>query len=450
MTEFLNNIWVALSTPNEGLMKILSFPLLIIEIILSLYLIISIYNLKINNKEKNIYLIVTLFMGIITNTFFKKPYNFALNYINSFLIIYIILKLNVLKSLIATILPTFIFTIIQTCLLNPYLTILNITYEQLNTVIIYRFPLVFTIYLIVIFIIYIIRNKNLHLSLLEKFDPKNRFLIIFNLTFGLLYLLFEFIITIKYIDSLPLSYTFLNFILILLYFLISLYSISKVAKLTNTTKQLESAEEYNKTLKVLHDGVRGFKHDFDNIVTTIGGYINTDDMEGLKKYYKELQKDCEKVNNLYILNPESINNPGIYSLLTSKYSEAVENEIDINLYFFLDLNELNMDIYKFARILGILLDNAIEAAKDSKEKKINITFRKEEKNNRNVIIIENSYSNKDVDTEAIFNKGVSEKENHSGIGLWEVKKIISKLNNVKLVTPKPDTMFKQQLEIYFK
>ena len=113
----------------------------------------------------------------------------------------------------------------------------------------------------------------------------------------------------QYIDTLPLTYTFANFIMLLLYFFISFYSISKVINLTMTTKKLESAEEYNKTLRILHDNVRGFKHDFDNIVTTIGGYINTDDMEGLKKYYVQLQQDCEKVNNLYILNPNSINNP---------------------------------------------------------------------------------------------------------------------------------------------
>lgn len=59
----------------------------------------------------------------------------------------------------------------------------------------------------------------------------------------------------------------------------------------------------------MHDSVRGFKHDFDNIVTTIGGYIKTNDMDGLKKYYIQLEEDCQKVNNLYLLNPEIINSP---------------------------------------------------------------------------------------------------------------------------------------------
>ena len=184
------------------------------------------------------------------------------------------------------------------------------------------------------------------------------------------------------------------------------------------------------------------------MVTTIGGYINTDDMEGLKKYYLELEKDCERVNNLYILNPDSINNPGIYNLLTSKYHEATEKGIDVTIYYLLNLDELNMKIYEFARILGILLDNAIEASEKSSEKIINISFRRDSKNNRDVISVENSYSNKDVDTEAIFNKGFSEKENHSGLGLWEVRKILSKNNNVNLFTNKTNDLFKQQLEIY--
>lgn len=116
-------------------------------------------------------------------------------------------------------------------------------------------------------------------------------------------------ITVYYIDTLPLIITFLSFISLLAYFGISIYSLTRVTKLFVTTKKLESVEEYNKTLHILHDSVRGFKHDFDNIVTTIGGYIKTNDMDGLKKYYIQLEEDCQKVNNLYLLNPEIINNP---------------------------------------------------------------------------------------------------------------------------------------------
>ena len=449
MMEFLNNVWVALSTPNEGLVKILSAPLLFIEIPLSLYLLISVFNLKNTNKQNQLFIGVMITLGIISMYCLKSPFNIIFNYIYSFIVIYTIFRMNAIKTIIATILPSFVFTIVQSLIFNPYITLFNITYEQLLIIAIYKVPLTLIIYSIVFLLAFIIKHRNFHINLLDDFDNKSKLLIVTNLILGLVYIIIEIIITKKYVDILPLTYTFANFIMLLVYFCISLYSISKVVKLSNTTKQLESAEEYNKTLHILHDNVRGFKHDFDNIVTTIGGYINTDDIEGLKKYYVQLEQDCEKVNNLYLLNPDSINNPGIYNLLTSKYNEALEKGIDINLYFLMDLNELNMKIYEFGRILGILLDNAIEGAENSAEKIINISFRREEKNKRNVISIENSYSNKDVDTEHIFNKGVTEKENHSGIGLWEVRRIISKNTNVNLFTSKTDDFFKQQLEIYF-
>lgn len=98
---------------------------------------------------------------------------------------------------------------------------------------------------------------------------------------------------------------------------------------------------------------------------------------------------------------------------------------------------------------GILLDNAIESSEESKEKLLNIVFRNDEKNHRQLIIIENSYANKDVDTIKIFGKGISEKENHTGLGLWEVNNILRKNNNISLFTTKSDTYFRQQLEIYY-
>ena len=187
----------------------------------------------------------------------------------------------------------------------------------------------------------------------------------------------------------------------------------------------------------------------NNIVTTIGGYVRTEDMKGLKKYYLQLEDDCQRVNNLYLLNPEIINNDGIYNLLTKKYNEAEEKDIKVNITLLLDFSNLHMKIYEFARILGILLDNAIEASSECEEKIINLTFRNDSKNSRELIIIENTYNDKNLDTEKIFEKGISGKDNHTGLGLWEVRKLIKKNNNINLYTSKNDNFFCQQLEIYY-
>ena len=308
---------------------------------------------------------------------------------------------------------------------------------------------IFIIYTLIFILSILIKHRGFKINFIENIDNKNKLIIIANIVFGILTFIVQSVITFYYIDTLPIFITFLSALTLVAYFSLSIYSLTKFFTLIVTSQKLESAEEYNNTLHILHDNVRGFKHDFDNIVTTIGGYIRTNDMAGLKNYYLQLEDDCQRVNNLYLLNPEIVNNDGIYNLLTKKYYEADSKDIKVNITFLLDLSTLKMKIYEFARILGILLDNAIEASSECNEKIIDLTFRNDSKNSRQLIIIENTYKNKNIDTEKIFEKGVSEKENHTGLGLWEVRKIIKKTNNVNLYTNKSDKFFTQQLEIYY-
>lgn len=448
--DILNNIWNSISTPNEGLINIcFIFLIPLIDTPLILMVLINVFNLTLNSFQKKIYLITISISALVSMFFIPQPFNVFFNYIIIFLIIFFSFKVGFFKAIVMTIFPSFLFSIMENLLLHPYLSLLGITYEQASTIFIYRIPFAFLIYGMVFLITCLFKYKNLTIKFFDNLDIKSKSLIIFNFIFGIVIIAVQFIITIKFIDVLPIYFTFFNCICLLIYFSLSIYSLTRVMKLLSTTQKLESAEEYNKTLHILHDSVRGFKHDFDNIVTTIGGYIKTNDIEGLEKYYSQLQEDCSKVNNLYILNPDIINNPGIYNLLTTKYNESEEKGIKVTLTFLLDLNNINMKIYEFARILGILLDNAIEAASECDDKILNITFRNDSKNSRNLVIIENTYKDKNVNIENIFNKGISGKENHTGLGLWEVRQILNKNNNVNLHTDKNEEYFIQQLEIYY-
>ena len=447
--DILNSIWTAISTPNEQLLNILFIPMaFLIEVPITCKLITTVFNISTTKLQRYIYILITAFISLLSIYVIKWPFNVILNYLSAFIIIYFTFKLSIFKTIIAAIFPSLVFSILENLILPQYLSILCITYDQVVSIPIYRFCYTLIIYLFIFIISLVIKYKNIKINLLDDFDKKNKVILILNFLFGLLNMIIQMFLTINYVDILPIYFSIFNVICLLIYFTLSIYSLTRVMKLATTTQKLESAEEYNKTLHILHDSVRGFKHDFDNIVTTIGGYINTNDIEGLKKYYAQLEEDCEKVNNLYILNPDIINNPGIYNLLTTKYNEALEKDIKINLTFLLDLNNLNMKIYEFARILGILLDNAIEAASECDEKVLNIVFRNDAKNNRNIILIENTYKDKNVDINQIFNKGVSGKENHTGLGLWEIRQILKKNNNVNLHTTKNDKYFSQQLEIY--
>lgn len=447
--EVLNNVWTALTTENEGLFNITSIPLMFVEITLIMYMFIYFLGISTSKRQRYIYVSLSGITGLICNFIIPDPYNVVINYGVMYLLIFLIFKLGVLKSFIALIAPSFVFALIGGLLSNPFLKMFNITYEQVTTIPIYRYFYLLISYFFLFIIDLLLKSKKAVITILDEMDKKNKTIFFINLCFGFIAVILQLFLTVYYINALPIIITIISSLSLLAYFGISIYSLTKVTKLFLTTQELESAEAYNKSLSILHDSVRGFKHDFDNIVATIGGYVKTDDMEGLKQYYLELEEDCQKVNNIATLNPSIINNPGIFNLLSSKYHEADSKGIKINLEIFLDLNTLNMKIYEFSRILGILLDNAIEEAETSDEKQINIKFRNEQNRKRQIIIVENTYSNKDVDIDEIFNKGISNKENHSGLGLWEIRQILKKNSNINLYTTKDDNLFKQQLEIYY-
>ena len=448
--ELLNNIWNVLSTPNECLINIILIPSTIVEAIFTLLIFTTILNLKASTAQKIIYVIACSIISFINTYFIPSPINIFVNYISIFIIIYLIFKISFFQGLLASIIPTIIFALVSSLIMNPYFTLFNISYNESATIPIYRIIYLLIMYAVVLIILLLLKFKKVKIKIFDfNIDTKSKNVLFLNLIIGFITLIIQAVVTLYYVDILPIFITFLSFLSLLAYFCVSIYSLTIVIKLAFTTQKLQNAEEYNKTLTILHDNVRGFKHDFDNIVTTIGGYVQTNDMEGLKKYYVQLEDDCQKVNNLYVLNPKLINDPGIYSLLTTKYHEAEEKGIKIDMSLLLDLSKLNMKIYEFTRILGILLDNAIEASSECNEKLINIIFRDDARNHRQLVVVENTYNDKTIDTEKIFDKGFSGKENHTGLGLWEVRKIISKNKNLNLHTTKNEKYFSQQIEIYY-
>ncbi len=241
----------------------------------------------------------------------------------------------------------------------------------------------------------------------------------------------------------------LIFILTAFCFCLIIYSIFVTIKLVSMSKELKNSKNSQEILSGQYDSLKSFKHDFENMVSILGGFIKNEDMVNLKKYYKNLFEECQELNNFSNLNSKVINNSGIYNLLLLKYKKAQEANVKINLECFIDFNNLHISIYKFSRILGIFIDNAIEAASDSSEKFVSIRFRDSKINKTQIVIIENTYADKSVDTAKIFEKGISSKNNHSGIGLWKVNQIIENNKNLNLVTTKDEKYFRQQLEIYY-
>lgn len=216
------------------------------------------------------------------------------------------------------------------------------------------------------------------------------------------------------------------------------------------TEKIHVLEDYNKTLTKVNDSIRGFKHDFSNIIQALDGYAETDNMAGVKTMSRSILKECIYTKNLESLNPNSIKNAAIYSIISNKYFLAQSKNVNMNLEIMTDLKDEEELSYEICRILAILLDNAIEAASKCTNGIVNLRILKSSKCNRKDIIVENTYNNKNLDLDKLFEKGYTSKENslkNHGLGLWNVRKILKKHNNLNLYTTKGD-LFSQQLEIY--
>lgn len=450
--EILQTIWTTLTTPNETLSAILFFPFYFVDVLVNMLLFTTILNIKTTRKRKIIYVIILGILACIIRNFIPDPYSVLSNFVIMFALIKVVLKTTFLKSLLAEFIGLSISSVFELFMLRLYFIVFKLPYDMVMTTPFYRIIFTLSIYLCVYLLYKMIHYFKFYIDL-GNMTRKNKILFFINTSLGIVSIVTQFYLIIFYSDTMPTGIIITSILSLLAYFFISIYSLLSTDKLNTTSQSLEEAQLYNKTLILLHDNMRGFKHDFHNIVQGLGGYIDRGDLEGLQKYYKQLLQDCNRVNNLTALSPSVINNPAIYNVMAAKYHRADEIGIQINLGIFMDLNEFenHMKIYEFTRILGILMDNAIEAALECSDKIIHVTFRKEDSRHRFLMVIENTYLHKDIDTERIFEKSYStkSKKTNSGLGLWEVRQILKRNNNLNLFTTKDSEYFRQQLEIYY-
>lgn len=448
MMETLNAVWTALTTTNEELINIISIPIYFIDAYVVMTLFTTILNLQESKKQKVQYILLLSIFAFTIRIIFKNPLATYLNMALTLILIIKVFKTNFLKGLLALILQYAISILLEYIFSKIYYILFGTPWDNLLNIPIFRISITSLIYITIYLIAKACKHFNFNITLLDNMNKRSKTILIANCILAIIVIISQFYLINFCSANLPLLVTLLNIFSLIAYFIISFISFAKINQLEETEMNLQEIKLYNKTLTILHDNIRSFKHDFANIVSGIGGYVQTDDLEGLKKYYSQLLEDCQNTNNLSALTPELINNPAIYNVLATKYHKADEQGIKINLEVFLDLNTLKVKIYDFTRILGILMDNAIEATKECDEKVINLIIRNEENKNRQVVIIENTYKNKDVNLDLIFDKGVTSKPGNTGLGLWKVREILKKNENLNLFTTKNDKYFRQQFEMY--
>lgn len=450
--ELLHNLWNVLSTEDENLAKYISLPLTFIEMYVTMILFTTILNISYSKKQKYTYILIMSLIGILTTLLIPSSFNVFIGLLALPITAKFVFKIPFYKSIIAQIINLITTLVLESIFLKLCFILFNITPEHCKSIIISKIPFMLTVYLSIFILSKIIGTIKVNWKVIESTNKNIKKLLLLNLFLVLICIGTQFYLLIFYNKTLPLYITLLSLISLIAYSIISIYSILKTLILEDTKRNLEQSELHNKSLELLYNNVSAFKHDISNIITALGGLIYAKNMDGLERYYNKIIDELSINNNLSTLNPKIINNPAIYNILATKYYKADSLGIIINLQIFINLNELKMDLYDFCRILGILLDNAIEAASKCEEKIINIDIHDVKIKKYQTITIENTFSDKNLDLNKITEKGYTTKQNDKnshGIGLWQVSQMIKKHNNVILETTKDEKYFRQELVIYY-
>ena len=164
------------------------------------------------------------------------------------------------------------------------------------------------------------------------------------------------------------------------------------------------------------------RHDIKNQLLTILRYADEGKINDIKNYVNVLTN-----NHLpNILNYISTDNSALDAVINSKI--AVCNQENI----FMEVNiKKNTSIYispaDIAALFGNLLDNAIEAAKNTDERRIQIDIH--ENGNYLIVLICNSIKSSVLKDNVFLQTSKPDKEIH-GIGIRSVKKVVEKYNGM--------------------
>ena len=277
----------------------------------------------------------------------------------------------------------------------------------------------------------IVKNRKELKYMITSINKKNLISIIAILAFCIFP---QFIIYLLNKYNYPAYFLVLNSVQMIIICIVIFASFKNAMEKEKAEHDLMAANLHNKTMTGMVDGVKKLKHDYNNIMQALNGYVSTKQYDKLQEHIKSVIGECNDINNLSVINPEIFNDPAIYGIVGAKYFMAIEKDIKFDLDITTNIAEINFSMPDLSRILGILLDNAIEAtSKLDNNKYIKLEMRFDSKKYADVIRIYNTYDTSvQINTNDIFKKGYSSKKVKSGIGLWEVQKLIKKAGNSQI------------------
>jgi two-component system sensor histidine kinase AgrC len=276
---------------------------------------------------------------------------------------------------------------------------------------------------------FMISNINKFISKVLYFFENSNFFNLFIISFiFIVYLLMSFLNATSFeVELFVIIIITMIFFLLLCFVLIFQYFKNKQSE-EEQKVLLELMNEYEKML----DNERMNRHEMLNNLIIIKSFKHKSSVEfenTLDEIIDSYREEKSKIySNLYKLPS------GLKGIIYYKMSKIKQENVDLNLFCSKDIDDklenLKSKLYfKSCKIIGILLDNAIEASSSSVEKYLLIDIYFE--SNDLVVYIENSFEN-DININNIYMKGVSSKGKNRGYGLYIVNKLVEETEEIDL------------------
>jgi len=281
----------------------------------------------------------------------------------------------------------------------------------------------FVVGIMAIFILLILRTPLRKLSQIKIDFNKKMVVYIFLIMISIL--IFFWNVFSNYDNS---SNLFVNLFLIIIFVSILLSLLKQTITNRNLELEYDNLIKYVKTYEEVIEKQREIQHENRNQLLTIKSKIfDKEKEEEIIKYIDSLYEEKTHFDKAKYSRLKYLPANGFKGLLYFKIDEAECQKINITLLISKtvensSLYSLNTENYKqLCRIIGIYLDNAIEASCSSEKKILGIEIYKDEKGVH--IVISNSYNN-EIDLSKISNSRFSTKGKNRGYGLLFVKNII--------------------------
>lgn len=384
---------------------------------------------NINNKSEIIKFFIPMFLYCMASFYFiPNQLRFVLFILAISLILFLILKIKD-KIVLLYAFNTEVILVLSEVIVTSTLVLIGINSKDIVNDQLYN--------LIANIIISIFGLVISHIGFIKQI--LNRIIMTFKKNKILINYLYMFIIVLYLVvlkNGLELilkSNYYINILFIVFVILIVLLIIKNESKYEQLKEENKQMLNYVTKYEKIITAQGKTNHEFKNQLMVIRGYAQMNSNK-IIDYIDEIVEDSNKAGSSYLIS--QLNNfpdGGIKGLLYYKLSimedENIKYSINVEKGVKTKLKTLSTNNYKnITKILGVLLDNAIDASKKSKHKKINISVIKD---NKNIIFkIYNTYKGK-IDIEKVGTGYTSKGKGH-GYGLRLVKDIINedKLFNI--------------------